>query len=134
MPTATPRDLKFRHLAEMEKRGDIIIGQRVKEARDRLRLTQERLAEQMSEKLAGRRKPIGRSTIAGIESAQRSVSRKMLADLADFFGVPVDYFTSRDHLMAEAMWVLGRLPREELEAWVTIMQARASSARLAGRD
>lgn len=119
----------------MEKRGDILIGQRVREARSRLHLTQEKLAEQMSEKIGhARQKPIGRSTIAGIETAQRPVSRQMLGDLAEFFSVPVDYFTSRDRLMAEAMWVLGRLPRDELEAWVKIMMARASAERIPGRD
>lgn len=77
---------------------------------------------------------VDRSTIAGIETAQRGPGRQTLMDLAEFFLVPVDYFTNRDDLMASAMWVLGRLPNDELEAWVKLMMARATRDPLPPRD
>ena len=54
----------------------------------------------------------------------------MLENLGEFFAVPMDYFTTKDDLMAQAMWVLGRIPREELEAWVKVMMARATAEKL----
>lgn len=109
----------------MGKRGDPLIGRRVREARDRLELSQEQLAE-----LSG----VSRSHIAGIESVQRTAGRQTLMNLARCFNVPVDYFTNRDELLATAMWVLGRLPPDELESWVKVMMARATSERLPPRD
>lgn len=73
---------------------------------------------------------VGRSTIAGIEKAHRPVGRQTLMDLAEYFVVPVDYFTSKDDLLATALWILGRLPRDELEAWIQLMLARATRDRL----
>jgi len=54
--------------------------------------------------------------------------------LAGFFAVPVDYFTNRDDLMATAMWILGRLPEDELQSWVNLMLARATRDRLPSSD
>lgn len=125
LPPATADSAAIKHLARMEKRGDPLVGQRLREARVNLGLTQERLAEQSG---------IGRSTIGCIETAQRPVGRRTLMDLAEFFNVPLDYFTNRDDLMASAMWVLGRLPPDELEAWVKLMMARATRNPLPPRD
>lgn len=125
LPTATVSNAVICHLAGMGKRGDPLIGRRVREARDRLELSQEQLAE-----LSG----VSRSHIAGIESVQRTAGRQTLMNLARCFNVPVDYFTNRDELLATAMWVLGRLPPDELESWVKVMMARATSERLPPRD
>lgn len=103
----------------------MLIGRRVREARGSLGITQETLAERVG---------CDRSTIAGIETAARPAGRKMLMDLAEFFSVPIDYFTSRDDLMATALWVLGRLPQDELRAWVQLMLARATRDKLPPRD
>lgn len=113
------------HHALMEKRGDPLIGRRLREARAGGELSQEELAA---------RTGIGRSTIAGIEAATRAPGRRTLQDLAKFFLVPMDYFTNRDDLMASALWVLGRLPRDELEAWVGLLMARATRDKLPPRD
>lgn len=109
----------------MAKRGDPLIGRRLRKARDRLELSQEQLAD-----LSG----VSRSHIAGIETAQRCAGRQTLMHLARCFSVPMDYFTNRDELLATAMWVLGRLPPDELEAWVNLMMARATRDRLPPRD
>lgn len=109
----------------MGKRGDLIIGKRVKEARKRLGLSQQKLADAIR---------VGRSTITGIETGHRPVGRETLMDLAEFCHVPVDYFTHRSDLMASAMWVLGRLPDDELQAWVQLMMARATRDALPPRD
>lgn len=109
----------------MEKRGDPLIGHRLKEARLRLKLSQQTVADGIR---------VGRSTITGIETAHRPVGRETLVDLAEFFHVPLDYFTQRDDLMASAMWVLGRLPEDELRAWVQLMMARATRDPLPPRD
>ena len=109
----------------MEKRGDPIIGKRLKEARAHLAMTQQQVADGVR---------VGRSTITGIETAHRPVGRETLMDLAEFFHVPVDYFTHRDDLMAAALWVLGRLPEDELKAWVQLMMARATRSALPPRD
>ena len=55
-------------------------------------------------------------------------------DLAEFFTVPVDYFTSRDDLMATAMWVLSRMTRDELADWVQVLTRRATQDKLPPRD
>lgn len=55
-------------------------------------------------------------------------------NLARCFHVPVDYFTNRDELLATAMWVLGRLPADELKAWVDLLEARATRDHLPPRD
>ena len=91
----------------------------------RLGLTQQQLAEAIR---------VGRSTITGIETGHRPVGRETLVDLAEYCHVPVDYFTHRDDLMASAMWVLGRLPEDELRAWVQLMMARATRDALPPRD
>lgn len=109
----------------MEKRGDPLVGRRLREARDRVGISQEKLAEDSG---------VSRSHIAGIESAQRTAGRQTLMNLARSFNVPVDYFTNRDELLATAMWVLGRLPPDELKAWVDLMIARATRDRLPPRD
>lgn len=109
----------------MKKRGDPLVGRRLREARDRLELSQEKLAE-----LSG----VSRSHIAGIEAAQRTAGRQTLMNLGRCFNVPIDYFTNRDDLLATAMWVLGRLPPDELESWVNLMLARATRDRLPPRD
>lgn len=105
----------------MEKRGDPIVGERLRTARGNVALSQERLGEE-----AG----VARSTIAGIEAATRPAGRQTLMKLASYFNVPMDYFTSRDELLAQALWVLGRLPRDELEALVQLLAARATRDRL----
>lgn len=125
LPQAATDFLPYGHLARMEKRGDPIIGRRVKEARTRLGLSQQKLADGIR---------VGRSTITGIETAHRPVGRETLMDLAEFCHVPVDYFTHRSDLMASAMWVLGRLPEDELRAWVQLMMARATRDPLPPRD
>jgi transcriptional regulator with XRE-family HTH domain len=125
LPEAAIENLPCAHLAPMEKRGDPIIGKRVKEARRRLRLSQQQLADGIR---------VGRSTITGIETAHRPIGRETLMDLAEFCHVPVDYFTHRNDLMASAMWVLGRLPEDELRAWVQLMMARATRDSLPPRD
>lgn len=45
-------------------------------------------------------------------------------DLAEFFLVPVDYFTSNDDLRATAMWLLGRMGDDELRDWVSVLMRR----------
>jgi transcriptional regulator with XRE-family HTH domain len=109
----------------MEKRGDAQIGRRLQEARAHAGLTQQQLSDASG---------IARSTIANIEAASRPVGLQNLMDLAEFFVVPVDYFTNRDDLMASAIWVLGRLPRDELEAQVKLLLARATRDKLPPRD
>ena len=125
LPPATAKDSLPCHLARMEKRGDPLIGRRLAKARANVGISQETLSD-----LTG----LGRSTIAGIETAHRPAGRQTLMDLAEFFVVPVDYFTHRDDLMASALWILGRLPPDELEAWVTLMMARATREKLPPRD
>ncbi len=125
LPQASGGFLPYAYLAPMEKRGDPVIGKRVKEARKRLGLSQRQLADGIR---------VGRSTITGIETAHRPVGRETLMDLAEFCHVPLDYFTHRDDLMASAMWVLGRLPEDELRAWVQLMMARATRDPLPPRD
>lgn len=121
LPRATAQKSEECDLARMERRGDPLIGERLRTARGNVAISQERLGEE-----AG----VGRSTIAGIEAATRPAGRQTLMKLASFFNVPVDYFTSRDELLAQALWVLGRLPRDELEALVQLMTARATRDRL----
>lgn len=125
LPQATTRFSPPKYLERMEKRGNPVLGQRLKQARERLHLSQQAVADAIR---------VGRSTITGIETAHRPVGRETLVDLAEFFRVPVDYFTHRDELMATALWVLCRLPQHELEAWVTVMTARATGEPLPPRD
>lgn len=99
----------------MVKRGDPLIGRRVAQARERMGWTQEELAEQ-----AGR----ATSTVGGIECASRPAGRETLTLLANALLVPIDYFTEGDDLIAFMLLVLRRIPREELEAWAKIFEAR----------
>lgn len=103
----------------MAKRGDPLIGRRLREARDRIGFTQDAMEEDSG---------ISRSTIAGIESANRPAGRAMLLRLAAYFRVPVDYFTNEDDVMAMAQWILGRLSKAERDAWVHLMASRAGQA------
>ncbi len=98
-----------------------MIGKRLREARGRLQLSQEKLAADLG---------VARSTITGIETAHRPVGRQTLMDLANYFSVPVDYFTAKDELLATAMWILARMPHEELKNWVGALQGRAFGEKL----
>lgn len=109
----------------MEERGDPLIGRRLREARERTGATQEVVADAVGK---------SRSHITNVELGYRPVGRETLMELAEFFSVPIDYFTSRDDLMATALWVLGRLPHDELEAWVQLMIARATRDKRPRKD
>lgn len=61
----------------------IIIGKRLKQAREALDYTQEQVAEKLS---------IGRPRYSDIENGKRNVPLKELYDLCEFFSRPLDYF------------------------------------------
>jgi transcriptional regulator with XRE-family HTH domain len=100
----------------MKKRGNPLIGRRLREARERLGMSQDQMSEDSG---------IPRSTIGGIESANRPAGREILEKLSKYFSVPLDYFMNPDDAMSAAQWILGRLSKDELDAWVRLMMMRA---------
>lgn len=61
---------------------DIILGQRLKELREERKMTQKQVAQALN---------LNSVTYLRYEKSQREPSLSVLADMASFFGVSVDY-------------------------------------------
>ena len=77
----------------------IIIGERLKRARESLGLTQEAVAAKLE---------IGRPRYSDIENGKRDVPLKDLYRLAEFYGRPIDYFIKETLLTDSGFKVLFR--------------------------
>jgi len=66
----------------------ILIGDKIKDLRKGMNLTQEQLCKEIG---------IAQSTLGMIESNQRSAGRKTLTKFANFFNVPLDYLLKADN-------------------------------------
>ena len=77
----------------------IIIGERLKRARESLGLTQEAVAAKLE---------IGRPRYSDIENGKRDVSLKDLYRFAEFYGRPIDYFIKETLLTDSGFKVLFR--------------------------
>ena len=77
----------------------IIIGERLKRAREALGLTQEEVAAKLE---------IGRPRYSGIENGKRDISLKDLYRFAEFYGRPIDYFIKETLLTDSGFKVLFR--------------------------
>ena len=63
------------------------------------RLKTLRAEHNMTQKELGRRMNLARTTIAGYETKSRQPSHEKLADIADIFGVSVDYLIDGDETL-----------------------------------
>jgi len=77
----------------------IIIGERLKRAREALGLTQEEVAAKLK---------IGRPRYSGIENGKRDIPLKDLYRFAEFYGRPIDYFIKETLLTDSGFKVLFR--------------------------
>jgi len=77
----------------------IIIGERLKRAREALGLTQEEVAAKLE---------IGRPRYSGIENGKRDIPLKDLYRFAEFYGRPIDYFIKETLLTDSGFKVLFR--------------------------
>jgi len=74
----------------------VLLGQRIREVRQRSGMTQGELAEALSARLG---EPISRSTLGNYETGRRPMPAELLLLIADICGVPLQSFALNDTAM-----------------------------------